>query len=248
MITSGQNPKLKLVRALSGGAKARAREGRAVLEGVRLIQDVLEQGYRPDFVLYRGDDPPEWLASTLALGVEPKLFDSLADTEHSQGVLAVFTQPNPPDAPQGVLWLALDGLKDPGNMGTILRTTAAAGADGVALLPGCVDVWNPKCVRAGMGAHFRVPLWSLSWDDFARHFSDQWGVWAADATGEPYTAPHYDGPTVLVIGSEAHGLSALAHQHAHGTLAIPLFNDVESLNSASAAAVLLYEAQRQRAR
>ncbi|MFP4322878.1 MAG: TrmH family RNA methyltransferase [Anaerolineales bacterium] len=250
MISSGDNPKIKLTRALLSQNKARARHNLAALEGTRLIQDVLHQGYKPEFVLYRGETPPEWLSEVLALGVAPKIFDALADTDNSQGVLGVFPQPQPPTAPHGSLWLALDGLRDPGNMGTILRTAAAAGADGALLLPGCVDPWNPKAVRAGMGAHFRVPLWLLGWDDFAAAFAGDWAVWVADAAApkaQPYSQANLTRATVLMIGSEAHGVSHQARQQATGALMIPMARGVESLNSASAAAVLLFEAQRQRA-
>jgi TrmH family RNA methyltransferase len=255
LITSAQNSKLKLVRALLTQPKARREEHRMVLEGMRLIGDVIQQGYTPDFVLYHPHAPyTDFLAELQAkhldvMPVEPHLFSGLTDTENTQGIIAVFPQPELSLPPDASLLLALDGLRDPGNLGTILRTAAAAEVDGVLLLPGTVDAYNPKVVRSGMGAHFRLPILPLDWEAFEEQFGSRWVVWCADArapAAKPYTANLWGHPSILIIGGEAHGLSDEAQQYALNSVTIPLAAGVESLNSAVAAAVILFEIRRQR--
>lgn len=245
IISSSQNPRLKLARALLTQSKTRRQEGRFVLEGARLVGDVLAQGYKPDFVLHKPEVTPP--SGVEAHAIDADLFDRLSDTQHSQGILAVFSLPSLPLPPNASLLIALDALQDPGNLGTILRTAAAAGVDGALLLEGTADPFNPKVVRAGMGAHFRLPILSMNWKTLANTFQSGWQVICADAhAAQPYTAAVWDSPTILIIGSEAHGLSDQARAHAHDGVFIPMAAEVESLNSASAAAVLLFEIRRQR--
>lgn len=255
MITSPHNPKVKLARALLTQAKARRQEQRIVLEGVRLIQDVFDQGYRPDYVLHRPDFADDLLrdlhaADIACLPLEQRIFDDLSDTEQSQGVLAVLPMPQIHLPPTATLLLGVDGLRDAGNLGTILRTAAAAGVDGVIVLPETVDPFNPKALRSGMGAHFRLPILSLDWPSFGKDFASGWTIWGADvprSDGRVYWEDHWGRQKIiLLVGSEAHGLSAQARQHAHGFVHIPMASGVESLNSAAAAAVLLFEIRRQR--
>jgi len=189
--------------------------------------------------------------------VEPRLLAELAHTETSQGILAVVPVPSLPlpDAPN--LVLIADGLRDPGNLGTLLRTAAAAGVDAVLLGPGTVDATNPKVVRAAMGAHFRVALRALDWAGIAelaespgpeRRSAPPLAVWIADAAGAvDYAAVDWTAPAALIIGGEAAGPSPEAKALAGGTLRIPLASGMESLNAATAAAVILFEARRQRA-
>ena len=167
VITSPANPTLAFVRALSRRDR-RAAERAFVVEGVRAVRDALETGAVPRLILLREGN--EHLLSDLPVpaGVAPRvvttrLFDRLSDVQTPQGVLAVFPfpdlEPDPGDA--APLILVLDRLRDPGNLGTLLRAAAAAGVSAVYLSPQTVDPWNPKAVRAGMGAHFRLPLLPL---------------------------------------------------------------------------------------
>ena len=254
MITSPQNSKIKQVRALLTQSKARRREGRMVLEGVRLIGDVLAGGFQPEYVLHRDDWQSEVLDKLVkseveCIPVEAGIFDALAETEHSQGVLAVCAMPELLISPDASLLIALDGLQDPGNLGAILRTAAAADVDGVLLLPGTVDPFNPKVIRAGMGAHFRLPMVALDWGEFAEVFNPDWNILAADSANLE-AAPYWDtlpqSPTVLVMGNEAHGISGDARRLASAFVSIPMARGVESLNTAIAAAILLFEFRRQR--
>jgi TrmH family RNA methyltransferase len=254
MITSSQNNKLKQVRALLTQSKARRREGRLVLEGFRLISDVLASGFQPEYVLHREYLQHDLLDTFIksdveCTPVEAGIFDSLTDTENSQGILAVCAMPELGIPPDASLLMALDGLQDPGNLGAILRTSAAANADGLLLLPGTVDPFNPKVVRAGMGAHFRLPMVALDWGEFAEVFNPDWHVLVADAAN-PDAVPYWNtlptSPTVIVMGNEAHGLSDDARRLATTSIAIPMARGVESLNTATAAAILLFEFRRQR--
>ncbi|MCA9877509.1 MAG: hypothetical protein KC442_07000, partial [Thermomicrobiales bacterium] len=166
VITSSANPAISFVRSLSR-RDTRAAERAFVVEGLRAVRDGLLVGGQPRLVLLRHDDRAETLLRELDLApdhpalrrVEPRLYDSLSDVQTPQGVLAVFHWPEVTVAESGApLMLVLDRLRDPGNLGTLLRSAAGAGASAVYLTPESVDPWNPKVVRAGMGAHFRVPL------------------------------------------------------------------------------------------
>jgi TrmH family RNA methyltransferase len=141
--------------------------------------------------------------------------------------------------------LILDALGDPGNLGTILRTAAAAGVEVVLLAPGCVDPYNDKALRAGMGAHFRVPVIPQSWDKIAAT-CDGLAVYLAAMDGDlAYDAADWSSAWALIVGSEAHGASEQAAELAHQRVYIPMAAETESLNAASAAAVILFEAARQ---
>ncbi len=244
MITSPQNPKLKLVKALLTQTKARHREKRMVLEGTRLIQDAIQQGIQPDFVLHKPDIE---LSLENAFPVEPHLLDDISDTQSPQGILGVFPLPELPIPENATFLVALDGVRDPGNLGTIIRTTAAAGVDGLLLLSGTVDAFNPKTVRAGMGSHYRIPIRSLNWHKFSQLYGEGWLIWQAKAEGGiVYHQADWQPKTLLMMGGEAHGLSETASEYAQNIVSIPMANGVESLNSSIATAILVFEIQRQR--
>jgi RNA methyltransferase, TrmH family len=161
-------------------------------------------------------------------------------------VLAVLGMVERPFPPNPTLILILDSIRDPGNLGTILRTAAAAGVAGVWLGPGCVDAYNPKVVRSSMGALLRLPLAGGSWPEIAAS-AEKLTVYLAAADGERvYTAVDWTEPAALIIGSEASGAGRQAHQLAHERISIPIKRHTESLNAAVAGAVILFEAVRQR--
>jgi TrmH family RNA methyltransferase len=169
---------------------------------------------------------------------------SCADTKTPQGVLAVVPFVRIPPRPG--LILILDRLRDPGNLGTILRSAEAAGAGHVLLAPGTVDPYNPKVVRGAMGAHFRLPISSLAWPAIAQQVSGR-RVWQAEMTGSvAYDKVDWAHPSALIVGGETTGASRKAAELATGCVRIPMAGDAESLNAAMAATVLLFEAARQR--
>ena len=252
-ITSAANPIVAFVRSL-GRRDRRAAEGAVVVEGVRAVRDALETGALPRLVLLRQGD--EGLVADVAIPpgapvrlVERRLFDRLSDVHTPQGVLAVFPFPKPEsagtDAPP--LVLVLDRLRDPGNLGTLLRAAAGAGVSAVYLTPESVDPWNPKTVRAGMGAHFRLPLAMLDAEvlvELRARLPRR--VVASAAADRPYDAVDWTGPAALVIGGETEGVGPELRVWGSEEVGIPLARDVESLNAAVAGAVILFEAARQR--
>lgn len=259
MITSFQNERVKLAHALQNQVKTRRKENRIALEGLRLLRDALINGFQPDFILYDGeqydpaslltdDMPPDIAAHVMmnAFPALPEIMQHLSDTETPQGVIGVFATPQVA-LPQPLdRLLILDAIRDPGNLGTILRTAAGAGVGGVLMSPGCADAWNPKALRAGMGAHFRIAALEASWTRIAVLCQDV-TVLLADMVGErAYDAVDWRSPWALIIGSEAHGASPEAEALARLRTYIPMADATESLNAAAAAAVFLFEAARQR--
>jgi TrmH family RNA methyltransferase len=251
-IASTDNPKLKYTRRLVADKAFRRRERRFVLEGRRLIRDGLDAGVVPSFALYGSDFDDRTLVERLravapVFEVPASLLASVADTVTPQGVLAVVPWVEPAPAAGAPLVVVLDGVHDPGNAGAILRTAAAAGATAAVLAPETADLYNPKVVRAAMGAHFRLPARQLDWDATAAAVAGLAVVVADARDGTPYTAIAWRAPTALVIGGEARGLSVEAETMATVRAHIPMARATESLNAAAAAAVLLFEAARQRA-
>ena len=188
MILSAQNSKIKLVRSLLGRAKDRREEGAFVAEGVRLVEEAVNSNWGFRFVLYeeglseRGKSNVESLRSrgVDCEEVSPSLMKSLSDTETSQGILAVLDY-SLLSIPHSLSFLLIpDQIRDPGNLGTLLRTADAAGVDAVLIPPETTDPFAPKVVRAGMGAHFRLPILSMGWEEIeevatgsASHLSKQ---------------------------------------------------------------------------
>jgi RNA methyltransferase, TrmH family len=243
--------------------RGRERRGLALAEGVRLVEEALASG-----ITIRGAAVSSALESTtrgktlkatlLSRGVQVEEvtdaeLDELADTEHPQGIIAAVEprrwtlgdiKMNP-----GATILVLDGVQDPGNVGTMLRTALGLGAAGLVALKGTADLTNPKVIRGAMGASFRLPAVSAAPDEFvawARLQRTQ--IWIADPVGESAerrSPRREDRPAVaLVVGNEGAGIGPSVHAAADRRLAIPLARGVESLNVAVAAGILLYEVTR----
>ncbi len=257
MITSPQNPRIKQVRALQGRSRERRRAHAFVIEGVRLLEEALQTAWPMRFLLHTADLDGRAQAvveSARQRGVDVVLVSlevmrAASDTETPQGVLAV-AERMPLDAPESPDFVLLpDGVRDPGNLGTLLRTALAAGADAVLLPPGNVDPFAPKVLRAGMGAHFHLPVLSLSWDEIARRVQDwRLSMCLADAAGAHlYTEVDFTQPTGIIIGGEAGGAGTQARALASCTVRIPMPGAIESLNAAIAASVVMFEVVRQRA-
>jgi RNA methyltransferase, TrmH family len=252
MITSAQNERIKYVRSLAR-RQIRQREGRFVVEGTRLAGEVVRAGIQPALVLYTplwGESPAgQCLLPALCPAregcflVSESVMAACADTRTPQGILAVL--PVLHLAPGCGLILIVDGLRDPGNLGTILRSAEAVGVGQVLLAPGTVDLYHPKVVRGAMGAHFRLPAEEHDWPAIAGRVTGR-RVWLADtAGGEAYDAVDWTAPSALIIGGEAAGASHEAAALATGCVVIPMAGGAESLNAAMAATVLLFEEARQ---
>jgi len=259
-ITSQHNDRIKLVRSLQMQPKARRTEEKIVLEGTRLISDAMQGGAVPSFVLVTEEASAAGSATGTLLEqlqrvgtdvyeISQDLLLYVSDTHTPQGLLAVFPMPKL-DVPTAVkLALILDGVSDPGNFGTILRTAAAAGVEIVVLAPGSVDPFNPKTLRGGMGAHFRLPIRRLTWGEIADHYGAL-PLYIADAQGtKEYSAVDWKQPAALIIGSEAHGAGGVSENLPDlelTSIRIPMTAGAESLNAAMATGVILFEAMRQR--
>ena len=254
MITSPRNPKIQSIRGLQARSRARKREGAFVVEGVRLVEEALNAGWMPQLVLYtedlglRGDAVVNAFQKqgVETIPVTEQVMRAASDTQTPQGILAVLPlrSQTPPDPLEFVL--VPDGVRDPGNLGTMLRTALAAGVQAVLLPPGTVDPYSPKVVRAAMGAHLRLSILPLSWDQLQGHLA-QLNTYLADSSqGQPYFQTEFRSPTALIIGGEAAGASATAQGMTQTKVHIPMPGSAESLNAAVAAGILLFEILRQR--
>ena len=225
-----------------------------VLEGTRLAEEALAAGVEIDLVL-RCPDPDARsasLASSFAqrgaevLTITPRVMEACSGTETPPGLLVVAARPSPAPPKRLSLALVADGLADPGNLGTLMRTCLAAGAEALFLTPGTVDPFNPKVVRGAMGAHFHLPIGTLS-DGPSSPQLDGLEIWlAASGGGTPYHRVDWRKPVAVVVGSEARGTDPSWLVRAAGTVHIPMRPSSESLNAAVAAAVVLFEIARQR--
>ena len=258
MITSVHNPKVQSIRRLQSFPRARREEQAFVIEGVRLVEEALQSAWETRLVLFTPDLDERGRAvvdrfSSRGVPLEPvsqAVFKSISETETPQGLLAILALHTLPLPVHPDFLLILDGIRDPGNLGTIFRTAAAAGVQAVFLTPGSADAFAPKVVRAGMGAHFRLPIHSLSWDQIKQALitpTRSLRVFLADAAaGTPYTQAAFRFPLALVIGGEAVGAGAEAVTVADEKVRIPMPGGSESLNAAVAASILLFEVVRQR--
>lgn len=255
MITSPQNPKLKLVRALQGRPKERREEGAFLAEGVRLVEEALNANWPIRFVLYssalseRGEALVERMESS---GMEVDevsgdLLQAVSETETSQGILAVLELTALPLPDLTNFILIPDQIRDPGNLGTLIRTAAATGVQAVYLPPETADAFAPKVVRAGMGAHFRLPMQEMDWDEIKQVCMEaNLQIFLADMAGLSFWETDLRGPLALIVGGEAEGASEQARELANATVSIPMPGKAESLNAGIAGAVLMFEIVRQR--
>jgi RNA methyltransferase, TrmH family len=235
--------------------RARERQSLFVAEGVRAVEELLRApiSLRGALVAPSLEETPRGRAlradlesrDVQVLDVSAADFASAAETESPQGVLVVAEVPGRAWAdqplPDSARVLLLDGIQDPGNAGTILRTAAALGVHLTLALPGTVDLWNAKVVRSAMGALFAHPTASCTWDELDRFQSAQvLTLWGADAGGTPLpdvgVAP---ARLALAVGNEGNGLSDALRARASRLVALPIAT--ESLNVAVAAGILLYE-------
>lgn len=255
MISSSTNQHVKYIRSLASQRQTRIRERCFVLEGIRLISEALMSDVTLRLVLYSPNHlqaTPEGQHLLHQLAHHPHCYQATptalaaaASTITPQGVIAVARWPTPQPTPG--LILVLDAIQDPGNVGTLLRSAAAAGAGRVLCMRGTADIYNPKVVRAAMGAHFHIAIQSdCTWDEVSSHFKDIPRIYAT-AVGDyiPYYDVPWHPPIALIVGNETHGVSSYARHIATRIITIPLADTTESLNAAVAGSIILFEARRQ---
>ncbi len=252
-ITSSSNPQIKLAGKLRR-RRHRQAHGLCLLEGMRLVQDALTMDavFRTCFItVAAADAQPDLVAQIERMCpvylVAGEILNKISETVSPQSIVAVAAMPALSLPPVGALSLVLDGVQDPGNGGTLLRTAAAAGVDQALFGPGCVDPFNSKVIRAAMGAHFRLPIRVLAqWQAVWEILSAEQTLYVACAEGRVlYDDVDWGKPSVLVLGNEAHGSSSQIREKGT-TVAIPMAAMTESLNVAAAGAIILFEAARQR--
>jgi TrmH family RNA methyltransferase len=256
MITSTKNPKIQHLRGLQSRAKARSEAGAFVVEGVRLAEEALASGWTARSALFTNElnERGRKLITELQERgaaieeVSPEVMQVVSDTESPQGILLEIESRQQPLPDLLDFVLILDGVSDPGNLGTLLRSAAAVAASAVLVGPGSADLFSPKVLRSGMGAQFRLALQAATWDQIgAICKKNKLQLFVAEANeGAAYDRVDMQQPLALIIGGEAHGASPEAQSLRPMPIQIPMPGQTESLNAAIAGSLLLFEALRQR--
>lgn len=244
-ITSRQNPLAVQIKKLKSDKKARREAGLLVGEGPKLLEEALRAGIPVTTLVTDGSQSWELGPEVRQVEVPRDLLETLCDTRTPQGVLFLAEAPETtqPDRLPGQRYLVLDGVQDPGNVGTIWRTADALGADGLLLVNGCADPFGPKVVRATMGACFRLPVYEVDAATLLpllrRSGLHLYGTALRDDTVD-ITTVQLD-RCAVVIGSEGRGISQPLLDRCEKTLKIPMRQRCESLNAAVAASIVLWE-------
>ena len=245
-ITSRENPQIKQICALTSAAKKRRKEGLFVCEGFTLLEEALRRGLEPRAV-YCLDSQAHRLPKLncpCAL-VNQSVLEKMSDVPAPQGVVFTLPLPETGKVLTGSRFLALDSLRDPGNMGTILRTADAFGLDGVILLGDCVDVYSPKVVRSAMGSLFSTRLYAVTAEELKSQLDGMdIPLYAATLAADSRPVTQLDlKRSCVIIGNEAHGVSAETIACCTGSVIVPI-QSAESLNAGVAAGILMWEMRR----
>lgn len=255
-ISSRDNPFFKSLLKLSSSARARSEAGQTLLDGPHLLRSFLDAGGKPSHLLINESalKNPEVKVLLSACDAIPKtqlddaLFAQLTELKTPNGLLTLVDVPKPFASPaHSQFILLLEAIQDPGNLGSILRSAAAAGCDAVFLSKGCADAWSPKVLRAAMGGHFALNIFEeVNLIEVAREFTGKILAASLQAERSLYES-NLRGKLGFAIGNEGAGLSNALQETVQERFIIPMLGKVESLNAAAATAVCLFEAVRQRA-
>ena len=242
-ITSSRNPKVLSWRSLKD-KKSRDAQNAFLVEGPKMVEEALRSFFPVQTLLLReGFTPAFPLPHEIpAYVLSDSVFQSVCDTKTPQGIAAVLEIRA--RELQGSLLLALDGIQDPGNMGTIIRTADAAGFTGILLSPDCVDIFSPKVVRATMGSIFRVGFSFPASLPVALSAlrSSGYSVISSQLDGEPfYARAPVPAPLILIVGNEGNGISDEVKSIATHRFKLPMYGGAESLNAAVAAGIMMYD-------
>jgi len=255
MIESVQNPKVKRWAELLT-KKGREKHAQYLVEGVHLVEEAARSGVEMEAVIWETGKSFDLLRSLPPQieqwEVSKAIIHKLSDTENPQGIFAVIKVPKKEQesmVKQGGLFLLVDGVQDPGNLGTIIRSADAAGADAVYLGEGTVDLYNPKTVRSTMGSMFHLPIFPTSLIDLIPRLKQNGFTVVASSldTDRHFHQISYPDKIALIVGNEGNGISKEIVSLADLKVKIPIYGKAESLNVAIATALLLYEAQRGKA-
>lgn len=242
-ITSRENPQIKEVCGLLSSSRQRRTQGLFVCEGFTLLEEALRSGRAPVSVFCLESRLERLPALSCPVrAVTESVLRKLSDVPTPQGVVFTLPIPRPREQLSGQRFLALDQLRDPGNLGTILRTADAFGLDGVILLGDCVDPYSPKVVRSAMGSLFRVPLYTMTAQQLQAQLKEQSiPSYAAllDSQSQPVTRLDLH-RSCVIVGNEAHGVAPETAAGCTGSVIIPI-QSAESLNAGVAAGILMWE-------
>lgn len=247
-ITSRQNPLMTHIRKLAGSAAYRRQTGQCLCDSPKLLREAAQWGAEVQTVVSVEPWPEPLPEKVRQVLVPPEVMASISPAKTPQGVLFTCRAPvlPVPETLPGRRYVVLDGVQDPGNVGTVLRTLDAFDADGLLLTGGCADPFGPKTVRASMGAVFRRPVWCMKAEELppllTRSGLPLYGTALRQDT-EDVRAVSLD-RCAIVIGSEGQGIRDTVLDMCQKTLKIPMTDRCESLNAAIAAAVLLWESYR----
>ncbi|MBC7985862.1 MAG: RNA methyltransferase [Sphingomonadaceae bacterium] len=260
-ITAFSNPLIKRVRLLRD-KKHRRREGRFLAEGLRILTEAEEAGVLPEHIFYCGEAGAQariarLIEATEAAGGEaiettPAILAKLSGKDNPQTVIGVYRERGAEgeaiERESAPIWIVAQALRDPGNLGTMLRTGDAVGAGGLILVDDCVDPWSVEAVRASMGALFTQKIAHMRWDAFIAWLRAGPGQLVGTSLNAnlDYQTARYETPTFLLIGNEAKGLPAEYEKECDLLVKIPMLGKADSLNAAVAAAVMAYEVLNQR--
>lgn len=258
MITSTTNSKVKRLVALTQKAKARREEDVFIVEGPRMFQEAPKDWIKEVYVSasFLAKNDKVLLQNIRYEVVSDEVFKKISDTQTPQGILSVLKKPHY-DLEQAInhakenvpLFVILEDIQDPGNLGTIMRAGEGAGISGVIMTDKTVDLFNPKVIRSTMGSIYRVPYYVVNGLDEAidRLKENNVMVYAAHLENSTdYDKKDFKKPTAFLIGNEGNGLKRETADRASEYIKIPMLGQVESLNAAVATTVLMYEAARQR--
>jgi len=251
-ISSVANPRIKTLRGLLR-KKERMEQGQFLIEGVHCVGEALSSGVSLRMMVAeegRLDEYAALLPDYLPiLAVTEAVMESLSETKTPQGILAVgdlLTRPFS-EAKKAELLLILDDIRDPGNLGTLIRTADAAGFDGVLVSGETVDVHNPKAVRSSMGSIFHLPIWESEGlaRDAEKMQGNGWALLSGQLDGQDFFHREISlKKQALVIGNEANGVTAAVRAACHYPVRLPMAGKSESLNAAAAAAIMMYDMSR----
>lgn len=257
MITSTSNPKVKELEGLVKKAKNRRLADVFIVEGIRMVQEIPERALKKIYASESFEKAHPDLETRFHVPVEilsDKVFKAVSDTQTPQGILGIvkqkhYTLKDLLDKHKNPLFLVLESIQDPGNLGTMIRMAEGAGAAGIIMNSQTADIYNPKVVRSTMGSIFRVPYFYT--EDLMATLGTLKAkgvhLYAAHLKGEHYYFQEdFKGAAAILIGNEAAGLSDEIADTADTYIKIPMDGKVESLNAAMAATILMYEAKRQR--
>jgi RNA methyltransferase, TrmH family len=254
-ITAFSNPLVKDVRALRE-KKGRRRQGMFIAEGLRILTEAREAGRLPAILFYAAGASHPLLESLIGeveaahgdvIETNPDILHKLSGKENPQTVLGVYrafdTALETLDRSAAPLWIVAQALRDPGNLGTILRTGDAVGAGGLILVDDCVDPFSTEAVRASMGALFTQRIAAAPWEAFVRWLrSGEAQLIGASLRAElDYQAPRYESPAFILVGNEAQGLPEAYEAECDLLVKMPMHGKADSLNAAVATAVMAYE-------